>query len=35
MGVKTGYRLLEGGDNNEVHNFALFNFASVGLSIYL
>jgi hypothetical protein len=36
IGFKAGYRLLEGGaDNNEVYNFALFNYASVGLSIYL
>jgi len=36
MGLKAGYRILEGGaDNDEVYNFALFNYASVGLSIYL
>jgi hypothetical protein len=36
FGLKAGYRLLEGGaDNDEVYNFALFNYASVGLSIYL
>jgi hypothetical protein len=32
FGLKAGYRLLEGGaDNDEVYNFALFNYASVGL----
>jgi len=36
LGLKAGYRLLEGGaDNDEVYNFALFNYASVGLYIYL
>ena len=36
MGLKAGYRILEGGaDNNEVYNFALFNYASAGLVIYL
>jgi hypothetical protein len=36
FGFKAGYRLLEGGaDNDEVYNFALFNYASVGLFIYL
>jgi hypothetical protein len=36
LGLKAGYRLLEGGaDNDEVYNFALFNYASVGLFIYL
>jgi hypothetical protein len=36
FGLKAGYRILEGGaDNDEVYNFALFNYASVGLSIYL
>jgi hypothetical protein len=36
LGIKAGYRLLEGGaDNDEVYNFALFNYASVGLFIYL
>jgi hypothetical protein len=36
FGVKAGYRILEGGaDNDEVYNFALFNYASVGLFIYL
>jgi len=36
LGLKTGYRILEGGaDNDEVYNFALFNYASVGLFIYL
>ncbi len=35
FGLKAGYRMLEGGaDNDEVYNFALFNYASVGLSIY-
>jgi hypothetical protein len=36
FGLKAGYRILEGGaDNDEVYNFALFNYASVGLFIYL
>jgi hypothetical protein len=36
FGFKAGYRILEGGaDNDEVYNFALFNYASVGLLIYL
>jgi hypothetical protein len=36
LGLKAGYRILEGGaDNAEVYNFALFNYASVGLFIYL
>jgi hypothetical protein len=36
LGLKAGYRILEGGaDNNEVYNFALFNYASFGLFIYL
>lgn len=36
FGIKAGYRILEGGaDNDEVYNFALFNYASVGLFIYL
>jgi len=36
FGIKAGYRLLEGGaDNDEVYNFALFNYASVGLFIFL
>lgn len=36
LGLKAGYRILEGGaDNAEVYNFALFNYASLGLSIYL
>jgi hypothetical protein len=36
LGLKAGYRILEGGaDNDEVYNFALFNYASVGLFIYL
>ena len=36
LGLKAGYRLLEGGaDNDEVYSFALFNYASVGLFIYL
>jgi hypothetical protein len=35
-GLKAGYRILEGGaDNDVVCNFALFNYASVGLFIYL
>jgi len=36
LGFKAGYRILEGGaDNDEVYSFALFNYASVGLFIYL
>ena len=36
LGLKAGYRILEGGaDNDEVYNFALFNYASVGLFIFL
>jgi hypothetical protein len=36
LGLKAGYRILEGGaDNDEVYSFALFNYASVGLFIYL
>jgi hypothetical protein len=36
FGLKAGYRILEGGaDNDEVYNFALFNYAAVGLYIYL
>ena len=36
LGLKAGYRILEGGaENDEVYNFALFNYASVGLLIYL
>lgn len=36
FGLKAGYRILEGGAaNDEVYNFALFNYASVGLIINL
>jgi hypothetical protein len=36
LGLKAGYRILEGGaENDEVYNFALFNYASVGILIYL
>jgi hypothetical protein len=36
FGLKAGYRILEGGaDNDEVYGFALFNYASVGIFIYL
>jgi hypothetical protein len=36
IGLKAGYRLLEGGaDINEVYNFALFHYASVGFYINL
>jgi hypothetical protein len=36
LGLKAGYRILEGGaDNDEVYSFALFNYASVGLLLYL
>ena len=31
--IRAGYRILEGGaDNDEVYNFALFNYASVGIT---
>jgi hypothetical protein len=33
LGIKAGYRILEGGaDNDEVYNFALFHYLSVGVS---
>jgi len=33
FGIKAGYRILEGGaDNDEVYNFSLFNYASLGLT---
>lgn len=33
IGIRAGYRILEGGaDNDEVYNFALFHYASVGFS---
>jgi len=36
FGLKAGYRILEGGaDNDEVYSFALFNYASVGIFIFL
>jgi hypothetical protein len=36
FGIKAGYRILEGGaDNDEVYNFSMFNYASVGLLITL
>jgi hypothetical protein len=36
LALKAGYRILEGGaDNDEVYNFALFNYASFGLLINL
>ena len=36
FGLKAGYRLLEGGaDNDEVYNFAFFHYASVGLFVDL
>ncbi len=36
VALKTGYRILEGGaDNDEVYNFSLFNYAVVGLSVSL
>jgi hypothetical protein len=36
FGLKAGYRILEGGaDGSEVYTFSLFNYASVGLFIYL
>ncbi|MBK8644916.1 MAG: hypothetical protein IPN15_22695 [Saprospiraceae bacterium] len=31
--IRAGYRILEGGaDNDRVYNFALFHYASVGIS---
>lgn len=34
IGLKAGYRLLEGGaDNDEVYSFALFHYAAIGLSL--
>lgn len=34
FGIRAGYRILEGGaENDEVYNFALFNYASVGFTI--
>jgi len=33
LGISAGYRILEGGaDNDEVYNFALFHYASFGIS---
>jgi hypothetical protein len=33
FGIRAGYRILEGGaDNDEVYNFALFHYASFGVS---
>jgi hypothetical protein len=33
LGIRAGYRILEGGaDNAEVYNFALFHYASAGIS---
>ena len=33
LGVRAGYRILEGGaDNDEVYNFSLFHYASVGFT---
>ena len=33
FGIRAGYRILEGGaDNETVYNFALFHYASIGLS---
>jgi hypothetical protein len=33
FGIRAGYRILEGGaDNDEVYNFSLFHYASVGLT---
>lgn len=35
IAFKAGYRLLEGGaDNDEVYNFALFNFLALGVILY-
>ncbi len=36
LGIRAGYRILEGGaDNDEVYNFTLFHYASVGISYTL
>ncbi|MFK7845351.1 MAG: hypothetical protein AB8G77_08625 [Rhodothermales bacterium] len=36
LDIKLGYRILEGGaDNDEVYNFTLVNYASVGLILQL
>ena len=36
LGVKAGYRILEGGaDNDEVYTFSLFHYASAGIFINL
>ena len=36
FGLKAGYRILEGGaDNDVVYNFAMLNYALVGLFIYI
>lgn len=36
LGIKAGYRILEGGaDNDEVYNFALFHYLSVGATYTL
>jgi len=36
VGLKAGYRLLEGGaDNDEVYNYALFHYAAIGVIIKL
>jgi hypothetical protein len=33
VGIRAGYRILEGGaDNDEVYNFSLFNYATVGIT---
>lgn len=33
LGIRAGYRILEGGaDNDEVYNFSLFNYATVGIT---
>jgi len=33
FGIRAGYRILEGGaDNDEVYNFSLFHYASVGIT---
>ena len=33
IGIRAGYRILEGGaDNDEVYNFALFHYATVGIT---
>jgi len=36
LGIRAGYRILEGGaENDEVYNFTLFNYASIGINYTL